>query len=966
MISCKIYEPKGPGVEAWKLVSRKSDLDNPNASQHQSQISQNLPGYKPIPNLAYEQEDTFLLKFDGFLREFLDQAEIKITIYDQADATQAYHYVSLQNLYLASKKGHDVWLCMNLKEQDTSKFPLLHLKVKSHFSDKVQRLPTVVREEPIYDQDFIEDSFFSYKFKIPNITPKQTHILELLPKNWGVLDEATKSLLRNNEFGKYVQRIKYNLFRNYHQNTSRQLARLKHSAFTWAELQDELAAYVPSKREEDKSQIWINENYIKELTTPKKPEFGDDIHANTDPNATVPNGGEYSGVISYLFKRDKWESKTEWKEYYEKLKNLCKKGMPPQNRMNLWSELGRVVYFINLTEAHHKKQLGLKRYHQGVYGYEGNEETSQIIDNVYAKSRKVYDTLKRESEKENIYLYQELEDDIAYLRESLELDKLPYESHIRSICRTFIFWAKLFSDRSTEEKIRYFVSYSRSILTICYGLVVCQSCTYLESNVQIEEDQIFWLLLSLATYIISSYFESNENSLSVDTLTVKSDEKRRRNTLTNSALRCQQMKGIKSDLLLLRTILRENEPELYAKFEEFGLPLEYYFADHMTTLFFNLFNPGLTFRLWDILFFEGSSSNQVKCNRMIVCIFFQLLKECKPMILKAKKSTDINFIIDIYAKFQTKYGEFIKGIYATSEKYFEQKLPSTDTVLDKLNYIRYALFTNEYNRLDKRITTIEKRIESHHHDVFEQNMAFFSLANTPYHYVNNVEDQPLSYPILSRMIKDFHSYFGVQSNYKAETKKQIEEEDYIRDEFEDSPLKKKKQVFPETKFDPEKFLVEKISRIQFKIHKLSLYWPEIDQLSVNVIFGKDKLTMKNLQGLNLNFEGEFTLKSTKDIPRYLIIELHDEKDPSKPVKVKHTNIDLKGIPTESITKHIVKLNEENPDYPNNNYIASEIEISLILSGVERTAAEAKKIKNAPTLVIPEMEIVSPYFFYYNP
>ena len=299
MVNCKIYEPKGLGVEVWKLINRRPDFDT----------DQNPQVFNP----AVQQDEPFLVKFDGFLREYLDNAEIKITIYDQADATLAYHYVSLRHLYLASKKGHDVWLCMTLKEQNGSKFPLLHLKVKSHFSEKLHRLPTIIKEQPVYDKDFIEDSFFSYKFKMPLITPKQTHILECLPKDWGVLDEATKSLLRNNEFGKYIQRIKYNLFRNYHQNTSRQLARLKHSAYTWAELQDELAAYEPPQTQ-DKSQIWISEDYIKNLTTPKKPQFGDeDINAGADHSGAAANGTEFSGVISYLFKRDKWESKEEWK-----------------------------------------------------------------------------------------------------------------------------------------------------------------------------------------------------------------------------------------------------------------------------------------------------------------------------------------------------------------------------------------------------------------------------------------------------------------------------------------------------------------------------------------------------------------------------------------------------------------------------------------------------------------------------
>jgi hypothetical protein len=225
----------------------------------------------------------------------------------------------------------------------------------------------------------------------------------------------------------------------------------------------------------DRSQIWVSEDQIKNMTGPKNPEFD---------QRTTMDKEEDQGIISYLFKRDKWESKAQWKVYYDKLKHLCKRGVPPHNRISLWSELGRAVYFINLTEFQHKKLIGMKKYQQGVQ--DTNEEVADE-DNLYSRSKKVYEALKADADQDNLYLYQELEDDILSLREQYEkerqdidkyiemLDKgrLPYESHIRNICRTFIYWSKIFSDPSTEENLKYFVSYSKAILQICQALVVC-------------------------------------------------------------------------------------------------------------------------------------------------------------------------------------------------------------------------------------------------------------------------------------------------------------------------------------------------------------------------------------------------------------------------------------------------------------------------------------------------------------
>lgn len=98
-------------------------------------------------------------------------------------------------------------------------------------------------------------------------------------------------------------------------------------------------------------------------------------------------------------------------------------------------------------------------------------------------------------------------------------------------------------------------------------------------------------------------------------------------------------------------LILEKEIEIFNKFDELGLPLEYYFADHMTSLFSDLFNPGLVFRIWDLLFFEGSGQSQHQCNKLIIGIIFQVLRDCKPLILKAKKSADINLILNLYCKF---------------------------------------------------------------------------------------------------------------------------------------------------------------------------------------------------------------------------------------------------------------------------------------------------------------------------
>jgi len=60
---------------------------------------------------------------------------------------------------------------------------------------------------------------------------------------------------------------------------------------------------------------------------------------------------------------------------------------------------------------------------------------------------------------------------------------------------------------------------------------------------------------------------------------------------------------------MLRKIIRQNLPEIFEKFIEFNLPFEYYFAEKLLSMFACFFNTEMTFRIWDLIFLEGSSTD---------------------------------------------------------------------------------------------------------------------------------------------------------------------------------------------------------------------------------------------------------------------------------------------------------------------------------------------------------------------
>lgn len=368
----------------------------------------------------------------------------------------------------------------------------------------------------------------------------------------------------------------------------------------------------------------FNNNSPTHGISPRKEKVSfdnEDSDSNGESNMMINNAenqaeGAEPKVVSYLFKRDRWESVEEWRPYYLKLREICHRGIPPQLRKFLWSELGRVCYFIELSETFLAQAELQRKYEEFDPGYKGEGYDGKDG----GKSRKVYEKLKSQAMREFYYLYQELEEDIDTLREKQGKEKLDYETNLRNICKTFIYWSHLFANIQIEEA-KYYVSYSRALLTICQSLVVGLSCSYLQGEVAIEEDTVFWLLISITTYILASYYETNEERVSVEVLAADPEQQkvRKNNKITTSALRCPDMKGIKGDLLLLKLLVKELEPQIYNKFEELGLPIEEFFADHMLTLFSTMFSPALTYRLWDLIFLEGSASNQVLHFKCSIC-----------------------------------------------------------------------------------------------------------------------------------------------------------------------------------------------------------------------------------------------------------------------------------------------------------------------------------------------------------
>ena len=550
----------------WRLLRRAHDFEEVQ--------NKNIDNSKLLPEIGQKSnDDKFILNFANFRVAHLDAIEIKISLLNENDDILGYHYISLKTVYRNSKKGKDLWLALSTKQHSNKlpkelKFPLLHLKVGSKYSDgqiSTIKSPNIEKEPKFYKENQINDIFYNKSIEFPQyITPKTYKFIDILNNKWHLLEEELKYTQNEDELGEFIQRIKYKLARFYHKNTSRQMAKLKKSNYLWAILQDDITNFLPNHNEQnkmDESQLVVDESFVANLAELKRPVLNDDqflmdsplnvkgidhiqvgrdphIIDNDDLNSSPVRIKTSSKVVSYLFKRDKWENKAEWKLFYDELSHLCRKGIPPQERIQIWSELGRVVYFINLTEKVFNNIQGVHDFDKKNFNKlqkKGSDDDEYTNDKYGQKnlssSMHVYNNLKKAAEQCNFYVYQQLEDDIQLSKDVKHKEKLQHESNIRSLCKVFIYWGYLFSKsnismQGDSDKFRYFVSYSRLIFTIVQGLIIAQTCDYLGDSVQIEEDVCFWLLISLTTFILPGYYETSSSDVSVDNLTSKNSKER--------------------------------------------------------------------------------------------------------------------------------------------------------------------------------------------------------------------------------------------------------------------------------------------------------------------------------------------------------------------------------------------------------------------------------------------------------
>lgn len=272
-------------------------------------------------------------------------------------------------------------------------------------------------------------------------------------------------------------------------------------------------------------------------------------------------------------------------------------------------------------------------------------------------------------------------------------------------------------------------------------------------------------------------------------------------------------------------------------------------------------------------------------------------------------------------------------------------------MLDQFNFIKATFFskTKTLCIFDDQILDIEARLSKQHLVIYEQNRVIFGLVNVPYNFPEKCENTTLTYHTVSHMLKTFAQSYCVPVAKRDDPLKAIE-----------SKVKKGKRI-PRAKLFAEEFLDERglsrprFTHIELIIHRMILYWPDIEKLTLRVSYDKQQQEKKRLTTLNISFFMEFEVENPEQLQRKILVELFENKASGSAKRIMWLEIDLKAVECNVLTKTILKFTEDKVDNYNENFTTAEAEISLLLlgsaTGTEIPTTEFKRY------ILPELENV---------
>ena len=351
-------------------------------------------------------------------------------------------------------------------------------------------------------------------------------------------------------------------------------------------------------------------------------------------------------------------------------------GIPMKYRLRIYKYLLQINELFDKTYKILSKTMDFQRCNQ-------QEIFNYFVEQVY-----------NSNEGSNIFSL--IDNDINYLNYTSN-STIEDINNIKKIAKAFIKWTELDIrlEHSDKKKYIYFVG----ILSIIQKLKI-----YFK-----DDNEVFWILVGLSQFV--AHFHQ-QNPLFTD-----------------------ETNYINIFGLVTKLILECHDKEIYNKFISLNFPPDYFFSQHLSTLYTDYFKGELMMRIFDILIFESAYKenygDKLEYLRILCAIPVTLLEMSEKRILACESVSEIETMFnDLIShtlnvnKFIFKLKENVTKFYVVQnfwEKLFNNKGREWDSKRDKIQSLFYEHFDLIYQQNINYLEKIYKNSETNILSNFEKN-----------------------------------------------------------------------------------------------------------------------------------------------------------------------------------------------------------------------------------------------------
>jgi hypothetical protein len=369
------------------------------------------------------------------------------------------------------------------------------------------------------------------------------------------------------------------------------------------------------------------------------------------------------GAKAYMFhSRDQWRENPDFYRHNEFQEKALMTGMPDYLYLPVWKSLGKSSIL---------RQIAYDICSQKIKGFN--------------PSGNLFEQLAQDG-KDELANNPNLDKDVCRMDKDYGLDIKQY-SLIRKVLCAYLRFSFLLEDVSNDENLRGMILKGFS-LKVVGGLVhivrhlvrlyeITSRSAKLDDRCNAtSEDDVFWVLLSIAFVFLPEHFlnpllafQPDENSRKfLDTLKGLGVDisKFQRNQMFVSS---SAVGSYKLSLILAQCIYKE-APELYNKMTDLGFPFLSYCLDLSESLFSSCMNPDTLNKFWNLIFFEGSDYIKRRAQQVLLSGIMTAIKDCRIQIMDSHSSQEILWHLNAYFMFNFEGTQFISDTLRVRKAYF--------------------------------------------------------------------------------------------------------------------------------------------------------------------------------------------------------------------------------------------------------------------------------------------------------